>query len=73
MTSKSYLELCADVIMSATARRSILVGGDSELPVHEIGGGGKNTFFKGSRKISFYPKNFLMTFLVIDRKLQRNK
>jgi len=30
-------------------------------------------FFKGSRKILFYPQNFLMTFLVIDRKLATEK
>src|SRR6218665_4129356 len=44
------LKLCADVIVSAAARRSISVGGGGAPPVKKIGGGGaawaaKNIFF----------------------------
>ena len=65
----SALELCADAIVSAASLRSILVsGGGAALVV--------NIFFKDSRKnfkISFSPQNFLVTFLVIDPKLNENK
>src|SRR6218665_2542896 len=48
------LELCADVNVSAAARRSISVGGSGAPPVQKIGGGAawaaKNIFFYDSRK-----------------------
>jgi len=46
------LEPCADVIVPAAARQSMMVCG-----------GEQNFFSKISEKISFYPQNFLMTFL----------
>src|SRR6218665_1687257 len=61
-------------MVSAAARRSILVGGGAP-PAQKIGvgggAGGQKIFFKDSRKISLYPQNFLITFLV-NRKLQEN-
>ena len=53
-------------IVSAAARRSILVGcGGAVLAP-------KNVFSKDSRKTSFYPQKFLMTFFN-HQKLQQNK
>src|SRR6218665_631869 len=52
--------LFSDVIVSAAARRSILVGGCAP-PVPQI-----------SEKILFYPQNFQITFFR-HRKLQQNK
>src|SRR6218665_1706264 len=65
----SGIERCADVMVSAAARRSILVGGGA-APVEKIGVGGaaqvaNRIFFKDSRKISFYPQHCLMTFLCV--------
>jgi len=51
------VEPSADVIVSA--RPSILVGGGAKK---FAGVAAKKCFFKDSRKISFYPKNFLITF-----------
>src|SRR6218665_528106 len=50
------LEPCADVTLVGGAR----------------GVGGQKCLFKDSRKISFYPQNFRMTFFS-HRKLQQNK
>src|SRR6218665_2464973 len=47
------VEPCADVIVSAAARRSISVGGG--------GWAAKNIFLRFPNKISFYIQNFLMT------------
>src|SRR6218665_1911483 len=59
------VEPCADVIVSAAARRSISVGGGGAPPVQKIGGGAawaaKNIFLRFPNKISFYIQNFLMT------------
>jgi len=62
-----FVELCADVIVSAAARRSILVGGCAP-PVQtnrrRRRGEAKNLFqrfpkkFRSILKISFYPQNF---------------
>jgi len=53
--NNSRLEPCADVIVSAAARRSILVGGGSPQPVLKIGGGAasaaKKCFSKVPEKI----------------------
>ena len=52
------LELCADVIVSAVARRSISVGGGGAAQR----GRPKTFFFKIHEKISFYPQHFLRNF-----------
>ena len=65
------LEQCADVIVSAAAHRSILVGGGALL-VPKIGVGSQKIFPEIHEKISFYPQNFLLTFFS-HRKLQENK
>ena len=49
------LELCADVIVSAAARRSISVGGARR-------GRPKTVFSKIHEKMSFYPQNFLRNY-----------
>ena len=63
------IELCADFIVSAAARRSISVGGGGAPRSKKIGGGGaarrgrpKTFFSKIHEKISFYPQNFLRNF-----------
>src|SRR6218665_3498345 len=65
------LELCADVIVSAAARRSISVGGGGAPPgPKKTGGGGgrrggaKKVFSKIQEKLSFYPQNFLRNFFI---------
>ena len=48
------LELCTDVVVSAAARRSTLVGGGDAPPVQKIGGSAlaaKNIFSKVPEKI----------------------
>jgi len=57
--------------VSAAARRPILVGGGPKRSA-AVRRWRPNIFFKDSRKISFYPLNFPMTFLC-QRKLQQNK
>jgi len=58
------LEPCADIMVSAATRRSILVGGAALAA--------KKYFLKIPDKISFYPQNFLMTSFS-HQKLQQNK
>ena len=48
------IEPCADVIVSAAARRSILIGGGAALAA-------KIFVSKVPEKTSFYPQNVLMT------------
>ena len=55
------LEPCADVIVSAAARRSNLVGGPTKLAA-AARRGQPNVFSKIPEKISFYP-NYLTTLL----------
>src|SRR6218665_3789212 len=66
------VEPCAGAIVSAAARLSILVGGPGAPPVEKSGdgAGGQKSAFKIPEKISFHPKNFLMTFLR-NRKMQQ--
>ena len=61
----SELEPSADVMVSAVARRSILVGGG------DVAARPKEFFLKISEKLSFYPQNCVMTFFS-HRKLQQN-
>ena len=61
------VELCADVIVSAAARRSISVGGGAPLVQKKSAaaarrGRPKTVFSKIHEKISFYPQNFLRNF-----------
>src|SRR6218665_4189788 len=62
------IELCADVIVSAAARRSISVGGGGAGPGPKKkrgggGGGGKKIFFLFSKKKKiFSQKNFFLNF-----------
>src|SRR6218665_711464 len=57
------IELCADVIVSAAARRSISVGGGvPPVPKNRRRGRPKTFFFKIHQKNSFYPQNFLRNF-----------
>src|SRR6218665_3384057 len=64
----ALLELCADVIVSAAARRSISVGGGGGPPVKKnrrrlrrgAAWAAKNIFSKIHEKISFYPQNFFL-------------
>ena len=58
------LEPCADVIVPAAARRSILVGSGVGPPVPKNRRRPK-IFLKVPEKISFYSQNFLMTFLLV--------
>src|SRR6218665_3980931 len=67
-------ELCADVIVSAAARRSISVGGGGAPPVHKnrrrrgrgAAWAAKNSFFlRFTKKCRSILKIFLGTFLVI--------
>src|SRR6218665_1269063 len=60
------LEPCADVIVSAGTRRSILVGGGAAGPKKLAAAAKKCFFSKIPEKISIYPQNFLMTFLIIE-------
>src|SRR6218665_1390083 len=77
----SGVEPCADFIVSAAAHRSILVGGGGAPPFPKSGGaaaqlaaaagrrgsgGGRRGGPKKIRKISFYLRNFLRTFLLIE-------
>ena len=65
------LEPCSDVIAAVAACRSNL----ASVPKTWRDGAAfaaKKMFFEDSNKISFYPLNFLMTF-ISHRKLQANK
>src|SRR6218665_1985037 len=54
------LDLCADVIVSAVARRSISGGGGGAPPVPKNRRGRPKSFvIRFTKKISFYPQNFL--------------
>ena len=62
-----HVEPCADVIVSAAASQSILVGGGCAPGPKKSALAAKKCFFKDSQKMSFYPQNFLITsFLIIE-------
>src|SRR6218665_420489 len=60
-------EPCADVIVSAAARRSILVAEPKKSTLVAVARRRRSKIFfsKIPKTISFYPQNFLITFLVI--------